>query len=217
MSSEVRKAGFRVIAIDSEFNRHTPKVSLISLDLTQDHAQQQVVSMMYQLRPMSTHLGLPCGTCSRARERALPANLRGKYRAPQPLRDEANLLGFPWLKGADLAKVQSANCLYRFAVRLLLVCWELQIIPSIENPTRSWLWAVLLKLVVETNNHDFIVWFKALHKTTFHACMHGSQRNKQTSLLAPDGVYNDLEAACDNNHPHLPWEIQTWTILRYCR
>lgn len=208
MSSEVRKAGFRVIAIDFEFNRHTPKVSLISPDLTQAHAQHQVVSMMHQLRPMAIHLGLPCGTCSRARERALPANLRGKYRAPQPLRDQDNLMGFQWLKGSDRAKVEAANLLCNFGVRLLMVCWELQIIPCIENPTRSWLWAVLLKLVLETNNAEFITWFQALRKTTFHACMHGSQRNKQTSLLAPDGVFNELEAVCDNNHPHLPWEIK---------
>lgn len=197
-----------MLAIDFEFNRHTPKVSLISLDLTQSHAQDQVLSMLYHLRPLSIHLGLPCGTCSRARERALPANLRGKCKAPQPLRDENNLMGFPWLTGSNLAKVQSANQLYEFAIRLLMICWELGTIPSIENPTRSWLWGVLLHLVLATNNDRFIAWFKALHKTSFHACMHGSQRNKQTSLLAPDGVYNDLEAACDNNHPHLPWDIK---------
>ena len=54
----------------------------------------------------------------------------------------------------------------------------------------------------------FTRWFGNLSKTTFHACMHGSQRNKQTSLLAPPGVYDDLEAECDNSHAHLPWEIK---------
>lgn len=209
MSSEVRKAGFRVIAIDHEFNRHNPKVSLVVLDLTTARAQGLVERMLYQLKPMSIHLGLPCGTCSRAREKALPAHLRDKYNAPQPLRDSENLLGFQWLQGSDLAKTTSANALYRFAVRLLFICWKLQISPSIENPTRSWLWALLVLLVEELGVTDFTHWFLKLHKTSFHACrMHGSQRNKQTSLLAPTGLYDRLEATCDGQHYHLPWEIR---------
>ena len=163
--------------------------------------------MLYQLKPMSIHLGLPCGTCSRAREKALPAHLRDKYNAPQPLRDSENLLGFPRLQGSDLAKTTSANALYRFAVRLLFICWKLQISPSIENPTRSWLWALLVLLVEELGVTDFTHWFLRLHKTSFHACMHGS-RNKQTSLLAPTGLYDRLEATCDGQHYHLPWEIR---------
>ena len=178
------------------------------LDLAASHSQGLVERMLYQLRPMSIHLGLPCGTCSRAREKALPAHLRDKFDAPQPLRDAENPLGFPWLQGSDLAKTTSANALYRFAVRLLFICWKLHISPSIENPTRSWLWAVLSYLVEEFGVADFTNWFSTLHKTSFHACMHGSQRNKQTSLLAPTGLYDELEAACDGQHYHLPWEIK---------
>ena len=208
LSSEVRKAGFRVIAIDHEFNRHSPKVSLIVLDLTKPHAQDMVIKMLYHLKPMSLHFGLPCGTCSRAREKQLPAHRRDSYNAPRPLRDADNLLGFPWLRGADRDKTQSANTLYRFAVQLLLICWKLSISPSIENPTRSWLWGVLALLVEELGIDSFTRWFSRLHKTSFHACMHGSQSNKQTSILAPPGLFDDLEASCDGQHPHLPWEIK---------
>ena len=51
-------------------------------------------------------------------------------------------------------------------------------------------------------------WFSRLRKTLFHACMHGSQRNKQTSILAPGGLFDDLEASCDGQHIHLPREIK---------
>ena len=187
LSSEVRKAGFRVIAIDHEFNRHSPKVSLIVLDLTKPHAQDMFIKMLHHLKPMSLHFGLPCGTCSRAREKQLPAHLRDRYNAPRPLRDSENLLGFPWLRGSDWDKTQSANALYRFAVQLLLICWKLSISPSIENPTRSWLWGVLALLVAELKIDSFTQWFSRLRKTSFHACEHGSQRNKQTSILAPPG------------------------------
>ena len=164
--------------------------------------------MLRTLKPMSIHLGLPCGTCSRARERALPSTLQNNFKAPQQLRDATHLLGFPWLAGDDLRKVQSANLLYKFAVQLLFVCWELGIYPSIENPTRSWLWGVLVLLVTKLGNDDFTRWFANLRKTSFHACMHGSQRNKQTSLLAPSELFDELEAECDRSHPHLAWEIK---------
>ena len=88
------------------------------------------------------------------------------------------------------------------------VCWELSISPSIENPTRSWLWGVLTLLVLEVGIDSFTQWFSTLHKTSFHACMHGSQRNKQTSILAPPGLFDELEAPCDGQHAHLPWEIK---------
>ena len=38
--------------------------------------------MLDNLRPISAHLGLPCGTCSRARDRPLPKELRSKFQAP---------------------------------------------------------------------------------------------------------------------------------------
>lgn len=123
----------------SRFNKHTPKVSLVSLDLTLSRSQQLVIDMMYSLRPHSLHLGLPCGTSSRAREKALPKHLQGRFQAPPPLRDAQNLMGFPHLTGA-LRAMEAANELYRFAIRLLRVAMELGIVVSIENPSQSWLW-----------------------------------------------------------------------------
>eukprot|EP00435_Cladocopium_sp_Y103_P004637 s5022_g1.t1 len=60
--------------------------------------------MVRQLRPLSIHIGLPCGTCSRARERKLPAHLREEHSAPPPLRSAEFLMGVPDLKGINLAK-----------------------------------------------------------------------------------------------------------------
>ena len=118
-------------------------------------------------------------------------------------------LGFLWFKDLGDSRSQCLpSTLYRFAVQLLLICWKLSISPSIENPTRSWLWGVLALLVEELGIDSFTWWFSSLRKTSFHACMHGSQRNKQTSILAPPGLFDDLEATCDGQHPHLPWEIK---------
>ena len=67
---------------------------------------------------------------------------------------------------------------------------------------------MLALLVAELKIDSFTQWFSRLQKTSFHACMHGSQRNKQTSILAPPGLFDDLEAPCDGQHTHLPWEIK---------
>ena len=203
----MREAGFTTYSIDHEHNRHRPKVALILADLTQEHSQQTALDMVRQLRPLSIHLGLPCGTCSRARERELPEHLRSQHSAPPPLRSAEHLMGMPGLVGTNLAKVQAANTLYYFGVQLLFLCFELDILVSVENPARSWLWGILTKLVAAINNAEFTKWYAALTSTDFHACMHGGERNKRTRLLASQGLYDELAAECDNSHQHKPWFV----------
>lgn len=178
----MRNAGFQIFGIDHDHNRHQPKVALVSLDLTCEQSQKVALEMIEQIRPFSIHQGLPCGTCSRARERALPQHLREGHRAPPPLRSVEHLMGLPTLSGADLIKVQAANVLYRFAVRVLRLCFLFNIKASIENPSRSWLWGILMKLILEVGDEDFTRWYSNLVATDFHACMHGGDRDKRNVL-----------------------------------
>ena len=41
--------------------------------------------------------------------------------------------------------------------------------------------------------------------TSFHACMHGGQRPKQTTIASDVPELMELEATCDGQHAHLPW------------
>ena len=207
LSFEVRRAGFNVLAVDHDRNRHRPKVAQVSLDLTSDDSQGIALQMLRRIRPLAVHLGLPCGTCSRAREKPLPKHLQQNHSDPKPLRDAQNLLGFPGLSGADKMKVEQANKLYEFGVQVLLLCFELGILASVENPTRSWLWGILTCLAMQTGNKEFIQWFAALKKVDFHACMHGSERDKKTRLLASLGLYDSLGIQCDHTHAHKPRHI----------
>eukprot|EP00435_Cladocopium_sp_Y103_P011958 s3736_g3.t1 len=75
---------------------------------------------------------------------------------PRPLRDESNLFGKPTMSDADRIKVEKANTVYRHAITLLMTCYLLQCIVSIENPARIWLWPLLALLVKQTNNPGFI-------------------------------------------------------------
>ena len=193
--------------MDHDRNRHHPKVSQVSLDLTSAHSQGLALDMVEQLRPLAVHLGLPCGTCSRAREKPLPKHLQATHRDPKPLRDAQHLLGFATLTGLDRTKVDQANNLYRFGVRVLHLCYTLGLLVSIENPMRSCLWGLLTLLILQTDNSGFISWFSQLAKVDFHACMHGSDRDKKTRLLASPGLFDVLAVDCDNNHAHKPWYV----------
>ena len=115
---------------------------------------------------------------------------------PQPLRSAEHLRGFPHLAGADKIKVDLANQLYKSAIRILQICMALGCLVSIENPARSWLWALLAILVKDTNDQLFISWFANLESIYFDACAHGSLRDKRTKLLAIQGVFTSLAADC---------------------
>ena len=190
-----------MFAVDHEFNAHVPKVSTISLDLQREPHQQITLSMIATVKPAAIHLGLPCGTCSRARDKALPVSLRSSFRAPPPLRDAQNLLGFSYLTGVDADKVAAANKLYQFAVEVLRLCYSHNLQVSIENPERSWLWGVLTLFVLRDPDLNFVEWFRNLEKVSFHSCMHGGTRAKHTRLLASAGLYSQLAMSCDNSHP----------------
>ena len=57
LSFEARRAGFNVISVDHDRNRHRPKVSQVSLDLTSDDSQGIALDMVQTLRPFAIHLG----------------------------------------------------------------------------------------------------------------------------------------------------------------
>lgn len=164
--------------------------------------------MLWTAPVAHVHLGLPCGTCSWAREKQLPQHLRSVFSAPPPLRDGAHLFGFPHLSGTNLHKVQSANKLCRFAVVVLELCFKRDITISIENPERSWIWSILTQLVLETKNQQFIQWFGSVEKCIFHSCMHGGSRKKHTRMLSSPRIFSRLSMECDDSHVHAPWNIQ---------
>ena len=99
--------------------------------------------------------------------RKADASKLGDHMGPPPLRGAENLLGLPNLRAIEQLKVDLANNLYRGAVRLLEVCMFLGCLVSIENPARSWLWALLALLVRKTGNTEFAVWFSALVSVYF--------------------------------------------------
>ena len=201
LSSALRRLGFKTYAVDHSQNRHAPKVKPLIIDVSNSQQLKILISILLFCKPCYVHFGLPCGTCSRARERPLPSYLQ-HIKAPQPLRDEQHLEGLPSLTGSDLMKVQAANALYQAAVTLLEICMQLKCCITIENPLRSWLWMLLAHYIKQSGDQALIDWYSNLECVTFDACAHGSDRDKRTKLLATPGVFSDLEQYCPKNHQH---------------
>ena len=205
----MKNAGCQVFAVDHQANRFTPKVPTFTIDLSLEDEVTVANQMLEFVKPDAVHFGLMCGTCSRAREHQVSKELRKQGApTPQPLRDEAHLFGRPGLSPTDKLKVDKANTIYKHAITLLLTCYMLQCIVSIENPARSWLWPLLAILVKQTANEGFINWYFSLEATMFDACMHGSSRNKSTTILGSPGVFNALAVRCDHSHSHEPWSAK---------
>ena len=119
LSHACHTIGFKIIPIDWKGNKHLTKVPITRLDLSTDEGQVQVWNMLETLPVKYVHMGPPCGTCSRAREKRIPKwALRRNSQNPQPLRNEKYPEGLPFLQGLAKAKVATANILVNFSARL---------------------------------------------------------------------------------------------------
>ena len=164
LSSTAERYGIKVCPIDCERNRHSPFTKVFQVDLTDDKAWSFLEHVRDTSRVVAWHMGLPCGTCSRARE----IQLENRW-SPPPLRDAAHPMGLPWNSLADDRKVQAANKLYSMAFVFAITVLQLGQVLTIENPTRSWLW----ELPITQPLFQFCVF---VH---LHACMFGSARKKE--------------------------------------
>ena len=200
------QSGLRVISVDHEVVQ--PVSPIVALDLTTDSGVQIMWDILSSPGVVAVHLGLPCGTSSRARELPLPKALRmAGVPEPPPLRSAEFPLGMPNLAPGHQRRVDSANRLYKLAIDIIVWSYRNDVVLSIENPANSWLWAVLVKLA---RDHSDLA-AKALNKLSmvqFHACCHGSTRRKHTGWLSTTGVYEALRATCNNEHQHEPWGVR---------
>ena len=132
----------------------------------------------------------------------------GSQAGPRPLRDADNFVGFPWLRGAKAAQAQAANEVYSAAIELLFLAFSTSAIVTIENPTRSWLWPLLTKLIKERGPQSFANWFLQLEDYVFDACVFGAPRQKSARIKGSPSVFQGLYRECDKSHTRLGWQPQ---------
>eukprot|EP00435_Cladocopium_sp_Y103_P008521 s2383_g2.t1 len=167
LSRAAIQAGFSVLSVDHDATH--AQVPMVTLDLTTDSGVAILWDILSSPNVAAIHLGLPCGTASLARERPVAASLRALgVPNPPPLRSAQHPLGMPHLSAYNRAKVESANKLYSLALSILLFCSRRNIIVSIENPARSWLWAALVQLSIDMPT-EVASCLNALEKVTTYA------------------------------------------------
>ena len=71
LSRSLLDAGFAVLAVDHVM--HAPQAPVTLLDLTEPNQQDILIDLLESRPPDYIHLGMPCGTASRARERPVSA------------------------------------------------------------------------------------------------------------------------------------------------
>ena len=164
--------------------------------------------MVQHIKPDVAHLGLPCGTCSRARERPISQEMKDKGAPePKPLRGPNHLQGFDTLAPHDRAKVDCANKVYKTAVLVMQACFQAGTTVVLENPVRSWLWALLAHYVKQTADEQFKAWFFNMREVVFAMCMFGGKRAKMTKLLVSTSDLDPLARECDHSHVHAGWGV----------
>ena len=100
-------------------------------DLLLRKHQWKIVGYIRANRVRALHLRTPCTSFSRARDRRP---------GPPPLRSNECPLGLPGLSAKDQQKVKCGNVLIRFSARILMLCGNLFIPGTLENPAMSRLW-----------------------------------------------------------------------------
>ena len=126
------QSGLRVISVDHEVVQ--PVSPIVALDLTTDSGVQIMWDILSSPGVVAVHLGLPCGTSSRARELPLPKALRmAGVPEPPPLRSAEFPLGMPNLAPGHQRRVDSANSLYKLAIDIIVWSYHNDVVLSIEN------------------------------------------------------------------------------------
>ena len=190
LSRAMADAGFSVIAVDHVSNK--PHFPITRLDLTSSSGQAIFWDIVESPQLVAIHLGLPCGTASRARERKIPDSLRRQgVPEPPPLRSPRYPLGLPGLSSVNAAKVAAANALLRFCLQVILFC----VIRSIVE---------LLRIGFSRKFADA---YNSLQMLQFHSCCFGSKRKKLTGWLASPGVFDELSRFCQGDHEHEPFGV----------
>ena len=172
--------------------------AMLILDLSDPADVKRLWHLLSHPLLIFVHMAPPCGTCSRALERALP-HLPGG--GPQPLRSPEHPEGLPDLAQRlpqQHARVLTANAIYSILAQVAKHLITLNIAWAIENPMRSLIW--LIPCILE------VISMACVSRVSFQHCMFGGSRPKWTSLFYfPDGIFARLHRECDGQHQHAPW------------
>ena len=191
LTAQLRKVGLTSsFGVDHKVKAGA-KAPICCIDLTDEGGVKMAREWISHKNCVYCHYGIPCGTCSRAREIPLEGG------GPRPLRSPEFPQGLPGLTKSEQSRVEAANAVYATACQLILLCHQLNKLWTLEQPTNSLFWLTAFwRTIMEQCDPYF---------ATLHHCMYGGQRAKSTTLAGNFSSLTKLSVECDRQHPHLPW------------
>ena len=198
LSQACHRVGFRTLAVDKSSKKSRHATHVLDLTVEADVTALLDIITLEASNLALVHLAPPCGTGSAARGRPIPEAEAMGLPVPQPLRSPREPQGLSTLSGTDLVRVQLANSLCRAVGRVVRHCLDLGVRVTVENPKNSLAWLC--------DGLDELFRLPQYYEILFHACVHGSDRNKSTLFWASDHLFSSLGVLCDGSHPHASWK-----------
>ena len=202
-AAALRTEGVEAIGIDYERNPQKPKAPIVLANIATESGQQQFYELDSELSFDVVHAGPPCGTGSRARERALPMSaVRAGIKRPMPLRSNQSPEGIEGLSDHDRMKVELANAIYKFVLSLFIARHKAGRLFSLENPTNAYIWQ--FRLAIE------LMSLEGVTVNDFDQCLHGGARPVRRRWVSNIPGMKSLRGHCPGISPwhfHLPFTI----------
>ena len=165
LSAAMARRGFQILAWDVKWGP--------AYDLMMAKNRRLIRGWILSRAILAVHLGTPCKSWSRARDR---------HGGPPPLRSNDHIWGLPDRRPGDQIAINIGSILARFTVSVLFACRHMHIPGTMENPASSRIWLCPpVKRFLASSGTDFAI-------TDF--CQWGTPWLKPT---ASAGVYIDLE------------------------
>lgn len=120
------------------------------------------------------------------------------------VRSPRHPFGLPSLKWANLARVRSANILYRFTCEFIVDLDRAGKVWTLENPWTSMFWDLPYWTAVRKSLAPYMV--------ELDYCMFGGARKKHTGIATNCEGVLALNVTCDGQHEHAPWTVQNKKI-----
>ena len=198
LGSVLESKGFSVVAVDLPSCGRIRDGSWVPLELWRSAEQQLLVTAIREARSLALlWIEVPAATFSRAREVPLPKHLRSRLSSAVPLRSDDQPAGIDGLCAKSKEKVDRANALAEFALKLVSVAQAAGGVWIIANPRgSSYLWK--LSGYSELADSSGVAY-------DFQACMWGAGREKWVRYLSNWPELSVIRAKCDGGHEHTPW------------
>ena len=194
LTASLHKLGFRAVAVDRSSARTSGPITHLDLTKPEDLSFLKNFIASEKANLIYVHLAPPCGTCSAARNKQHKDLERAGFTLPQPLRSKLHPMGLPHIRGLDAAQVSSANMLYQAAFEIVMLCIELDVLCTVENPENSLFW--------DTDPMRRLFETCAGFRNVFQSCMMGGDRDKRTMWWSSKDYFSAFNILCDGLHSH---------------